>query len=391
MTPLIWIVTALWGTALVQSATDPPVQLEVAVRSYHADGSPRAYALGTPNESAPSYVWVDMTACSVGSGIFRSSSPSAITWQYVGRIVEHRGSQYAIEISVRRMDKTASEASPRSLTLSLGEPVVLDEVSAQSRCGMGSAQLEVSVANPIEGRFGAGGRGRSASGVRGLTGAGGGGGTSAGGGAGSAGGNSFGGSGGGTGAGVTGVGATGGQARSGVMSAAALARTAAIGDTAVIDFSGNGVGGTANGGPVRTLLRPLPAASYDVEVWLVHTTADGPPATWQLSGHLDSLGQVMGFSPVAVQTTQGVATVSVAAMLRPMITADGLTVLRATIARVLSSGEGFGVSDKVIPMPSPADVVSFEMPSHARSSDPIVQFSLRVRITPGRTPDNRRR
>jgi hypothetical protein len=130
----------------------------------------------------------------------------------------------------------------------------------------------------------------------------------------------------------------------------------------------------------------MPAASYDVELWLVHTPAEGPPETWHIAGHLDPLGQVTEFSPVAVQTTHGIGTVSVAAMIRPMMTTEGLTVLRATIARVLSSGEGFGVTDKVIPMPGPADVVSFEMPSHESSSDPIVQFSLRVRVTPGRIP-----
>ena len=103
-------------------------------------------------------------------------------------------------------------------------------------------------------------------------------------------------------------------------------------------------------------MRPIPAASYDVELWLVHTTTEGPQDTWHLSGHLDPLGQVIEFPPVAVavDTTPGIATVSVAAMLRPMITADGLTVLRATIARVLSGGAGFGLTDKVIPMPGPA-------------------------------------
>jgi hypothetical protein len=350
-----------------------------------------------------------MTACMVGVGIAPNSPPlrpAAIVWQYTGHIVEHTGSTYVVEVSVRRMDGTAGEASPKLMSLNLGEPIVLDEVPAQSGCRLGSARLEARVVLPGAPRLprGGGGGGASASGfgtarsaaggggrgVGGVGGAGGGGGVSATSRpSGSAGGGGVGAGGGGAGAGGLRVSASGGGG-GGATTAAALVRTAAVGDTAVVDLGGSGTS-LAGAGSVRTQLRPIPAASYDVELWLVHTTTEGPQDTWHLSGHLDPLGQVIEFPPVAVDTTPGIATVSVAAMLRPMITADGLTVLRATIARVLSGGAGFGLTDKVIPMPGPADVVSFEMPSHGFSSDPIVQFSLRVRVTPGRTPDDRQR
>jgi hypothetical protein len=397
MVPPLVIATALLSTAPQQSTTDPPVRLEITLRGYRVDGSLDSTAEGTMADKVPSRTWVDLTTCATGVGIDpRSGSlpPSAIVWQYTGRIVEHMGSVYVVEISVHRMDATASEASPRTMTLNLGVPVVLDDVSGQSACGMRSARLEVSVASALEMRVGAGGGGRSASGVgMGRAGAGGGGGNIGSGAAtgGATGGvSNLGGRGGaGTlGGGGIGVAATSGRNGVGVTNAAALVRTAAAGDSAVIDFSGTGAS-TPSAGSVRTLLRSMPAASYDVEVWLVHTPPDGPPETRHISGHLDPLGQVIEFSPEAVQTTHGIGTVNVAAMFRPMITADGLIVLRATIARVLSGGEGFGVTDKVIPMPGPTDVVSFEMPSHGPSSDPIVQFSLRVRITPGRMPEDR--
>jgi hypothetical protein len=389
MVSLLLVATALVSTAQPQSTVDPPVQLEITLRGYRTDGSLSGSTESTMAEKVPNRTWIDLTSCSTGVGINPHSSslpPSAMVWQYSGRIVEHTGSEYVVEISVHRVDATVSDASPRTMTLHLGVPVVLDAVSGQGECGIRSARLEVSVASALEMRVGAGGGARSASGVgmdRASAGAGGSGATAGGGG----GVSNLGGRGsaGTAGGGGIGYGATNGRNGVGVMTAAALVRTAAAGDSAVVDLSGNGAS-TGSAGSVRTLLRPIPAASYDVELWLIHTAADGPPETWHIAGHLDPLGQVSEFSPVAVQTTHGIGTVSVAAMIRPMMTAEGLTVLLATIARVLSSGEGSGVTDKVIPMPGPADVVSFEMPSRGTSSDPIVQFSLRVRVTPGRMP-----
>jgi hypothetical protein len=393
MTPLIWIAAALLSTPPQQSTADPPVQLEITLRTYRADGSSAGSAEGSMARGVSNRTWVDFATCATGVGVnprLGQLPASAIVWQYTGRIVEHTGNEYVVEVAVRRIDSAAIEPSPRSMTLKLGDPVVLDEVAAQSGCGVRSARLDVSVARAIDARVGVGGGGRSASGV----------GTSRAGAGGSGRAAGTGGGGGDVsnlgrrdvastsgGGGIFGLAATNSRNGVGVTTAAALVRTAAASDSAVVDLTGTGVS-AASAGSVRTLLRSIPAASYDVEVWLVHTTAAGPQDTWHLSGHLDPLGQVIEFPPVAADTTLGIATVSVAAMLRPMITADGLTVLRATIARVLSIGQGFGVSDKVIPMPGPADVVSFEMPSHAGSSDPIVQFSLRVRITPGRTGEH---
>jgi len=393
MVPLLLVATALLSTVQQQSTVDAPVQLEITLRGYRMDGSLSDSAEGTMAEKVPNRTWVDLTTCSTGVGINPNSSslpPSAMVWQYSGRIVEHTGSEYVVEISVHRMDATASETSPRTMTLNLGVPVVLDEVSGQGDCGIRSARLEVIVASALAMRVGAGGGARSASGVgMGRAGAGGGGSGAATGGGGGGVSNLGGrGSAGTARGGSIGVAATNGRDGVGVTTAAALVRTAAAGDSAVVDLSGNGAS-TGSAGSVRTQLRPIPAASYDVELWLVHTAADGPQEILHIAGHLDPLGQVTEFSPVVVQTTHGIGTVSVAAMIRPMITAEGLTVLRATIARVLSGGEGFGVTDKVIPMPGPADVVSFEIPSHGTSSDPVVRFSLRVRITPGRTPGDR--
>ena len=384
---LSWIATALLATTPQQSAAEPPAQLEITLRTYRVDGSLGSSAEGTIAEKAPNRTWVDLTTCATGVGIDPRSGflpPSAIVWQSTGRIVEHTGREYVVEISVRRMDATASESAPKTMTLNLGVPVVLDEVSGQGGCGVRSARLEVSVASALETRVGAGGGGRSASGAgRGRAGASDG--SSVGSGAVAGGG--------GTSVSVLSTAAGPGGSAGGAGSVSTLGRpgSALIGrfiyipphvDNVLIDRT---VGSSSSH---RVNLNALGTAAYDAEVWLIQRRQGVEIETLKQTGHVNAEGLVREFPAVIVPSSGGPLNVVVAINLRPMVTADGLMVLRFAFARVVDQGRGLGFSTKTLPMPAADDVLAFELPGMWTRLDEGVEdlLSIQVRITPVKGP-----
>lgn len=387
MTPFsYWIATALLAATLPQATPDPRPQLQIGVRTYPADGSLGGWTLGTMDESVPGRTWVDLAACAFGGGDPNAPPlrPSAIVWQYTGHIVEHTESAYIVEVAVRRMDGTAAEASPKALSLNLGEPVVLDEVPAQSGCRMGSARLEVRVVlagAPRPKGAGDRGRGLSASSV----------GTGGAGGRGREGANATSvGSGAGVGAslggGASGAGAGGIRAIGSPDAAALIARLLRIPDRVDNTTVDSADRASAQG---RVNLQALPAASYDAELWLIQQRQGVVVQTLEQIGHIDADGLVREFPAVVVPSTQGPLSVVVAINLRPMLTTEGLKVLRVALMRMADRGlHSIGFSNKTLPMPGADDVVAFELPEGWAGQDlgAMDSLSIRIRITPVKAP-----
>jgi hypothetical protein len=408
MTVTLWI--AMWmlaaGLPQVAAPIPPPTaapELEVAVRGYAADGSLAGSASSAGGTDASQESWFDPTHCTFGGGTGSGRpqlSQAAVIWQVTGHIVRQDGAEFVVAVEWHKtIGGVESVPSSRTLMLSLGDRAPIDEAPSRvASCRITSARLEVSMITPPV----RAGVGRGVAGARGHgvgAGAGGGMGSGAVGGAAVAGGSGTGagaGGSGGTGVGAgaaTGVGSgTGAGATAGVTtdrvtsrsltSTRMIAETQGRGTRAMLETSGASGAGAVM--PVSVQLQPIPAASYDADVWLVHKPPAGGEETVHVAGHLSPGGQVFEFPSVAVSTARGVVMVEIASYLRPMTTADGMVVLRATIVRQLSgAGDSLGWTNKAIPLPGPTDVVSFETPEGAGSADAVAghQFSLRVKVT----------
>src|SRR5262249_25053258 len=117
-------------------------------------------------------LWTDSGFCGVGGGNDASSGPDRIRWQYTGRIVQHTGSTYTVEIEWQR-DGGSYASVPKTtqqFVLQIGAPQVLDTLTPPSAnaCGVTSVHVEAamipfsqfySVGPKWPGGFG-GGRGR---------------------------------------------------------------------------------------------------------------------------------------------------------------------------------------------------------------------------------------
>jgi hypothetical protein len=144
-----------------------------------------------------------------------------------------------------------------------------------------------------------------------------------------------------------------------------------------------GGGGTGSGGagsrPQEILDLQAPV-THQAELWLVHTRPDGSEAVQRQALGFGRAWQQFDFPSVGV-TVDGVRfDVRVRGALRVI---DGpqvdVSLSRAMVREGSGAAGGGGRAAKAIPMPRPADVVSFEIPSgDARGH----RFSVRLRIGP---------
>ncbi len=392
MTPMLWLAMWLAGGA-AQATIDPAMRIEVSASSYRADGTRDMevrYRADSPRdmETRGDVLWIDPVNCAGGTS--RMSSPTAVSWEVSGRIVEQNGDAFVIEVNVHRSDR--EPMPPRTISARIGERVLLDELLGAPKSCWTVVHLEASVVRSLGVRSGVasgapGGVAVVGSGTA-PRGGGGGGGVASGVSAGPRGGVS-GGGGGGAAVGASGSGRGGAtlgisNRPGGGMSAAMFAAAMGMGESGRV--MKNGVPITDHSVPMH----PIDDASYDVEVWLVHRIPQGQDETLKQTGHIGRDGRVFEFAAMHVSTDRGVVDVSVAGMLRPMTLDDGSLVLRASIARVLSgAGNSTGSSVTAIPMPGPADAVSFETPGVSPRfpvPDPMPghTFSIVVKIAHGK-------
>ena len=404
--------------ALLQQPTpSPDVALQFGLRVFQGERVMSSVTTGQ-NEAVSGSVWADSTLCGVGGGSNASSGPDRIRWQYSGRIVQRTSSSYTVEIDWQRDGGSFSSApkTTQQFVLPIGAPQVLDTLTPPSTnaCGVSSLRFEAAVvplstlSSVAYGGFGvggAGGRGRGVgTGSAGAAGGSGGGrGRGVGGSVGS--GSGFGG-GGGRGAIGTGVNGAGANANAGgtsgpspilygsSMTALEFARLMGHAPGTIGTWarsSGFGGAGGVGAGPTwtpRDDLRPIPNASYDAELWLVHTPPSGTEEAQHLTLHFGPDGEAAAFPGLTISTPSGAWTVNVAVNLQAMTDRSGATVLRVTIARqVVGPGTTMGGTSKIIPLPASSETVSFEMPDLRGSTIQALddyRFAVRLKVTPGK-------
>jgi hypothetical protein len=134
------------------------------------------------------------------------------------------------------------------------------------------------------------------------------------------------------------------------------------------------------GSPVRPIDVTLPLGSVsggakplDADLWLVHARPSGGEEVLHQRVRLPVDGAAFAFTPVAFTTSRGEVSVDVAGSFQRLRGPGGLEQLVVQMSRIVTGASappsGFGgASAKLIPLPSPDDVVSFEMPApEARS------------------------
>ena len=153
-------------------------------------------------------------------------------------------------------------------------------------------------------------------------------------------------------------------------------------------WGGAGVGGKTGAAAGRW---------WDVDLWLVRKLS-GQPESSAHSRLRVTDGAAFAFVPVSLDSPQGPVVVQVTGSFRVQDAAGGpqllfttnrrVTVTSAQMPRDRAAGST-GTSTNTLAMPGPDDVVAFELPAvqlpNGGGTIPD-QFSVRVRIAPGSTP-----
>jgi hypothetical protein len=138
------------------------------------------------------------------------------------------------------------------------------------------------------------------------------------------------------------------------------------------------------------------ATTYLAEFWLVHTPPGGGEHVQRIAVTIDPYAPSVEFPPVPISTPQGERRVRVTVRLRVVPgggrgTATGgssvppeleFLVMRTIVAaNVTAFGTG-GTSTRRLPLPSPSDVLSFELPAPPGDADQLGghAFALRLRV-----------
>ena len=350
------LVLAGASLARSQEQSSEPV-LRIGVHSQQQDGRFAGFAGDAGIEPFQSYVWANETLCMLSASDNEPATAPAVGWHFRGRVLKRTGDDFLVDIEwVRLWDKyTRLAEGPKGslqVTLRPSEPLTLDEITPRSAgCDVIGARLEAAILPQPRSRFiaggGGGGRGGAVAGSAG-------GGTAA------------------SGAGTAGVGAgsggrTGGGAGSGVGG-----RGGRLG--------GSGAGGSGS---------QVPSRQFGAELWLVHQLPSGTEEVQRLTVVFGRTDAEFVFPPVDVTNDGDKATVNVKGQLRIVGTGAPeklLVVLDRTIKKDRTFGGG---SAKVIDLPAPDDVVSFELPLLPTENDLSLRavlaghsLSVRLRVTP---------
>ncbi len=314
--------------------------LEVAMHTYRSDDRRTANAgdsSASSDRTLQGYVWSNESLCSVAASGTQPRQAPAVGWRFSGRIVQRLGDEFFVEVDWQRvwdqsMRLVGGPSGVVQLTLRAGDRLELDRVApaTSGSCDVTSARLEVAVvprAMPL--------------------------------------GPSGGGTGGGGGAGGRHGGTGGGVASHHPKSPVA---------------SGSVVGGSASVAPAP----PAVVSDFEAEMWLLHRMPDGVEEVMRQSVTFGSTPRVFSFSPIRVGAGPNSVAISGTLLLLPVTGASRL--FRVAIERQIKTDgkpDVSGRSFRSMVLPSPADVISFELPS----SQGIAaldghQFSIRLRVKP---------
>jgi len=377
-----------------QDAAMAPV-VDVALRRYGAS-APAGGSAGTSGpEIASSYVWSDETLCTLGASSRELSFTPSVGWHVTARITQRTGDEFGVSVEWERIgSRVRQPAAPQTgggrFTMRLGDHVELDRIDAATPgpCQTGSLRLEASIkSGSVSQRFGV-----PPGSVTSVNGAGGGGGRAGGLATGSR----------------IGAGGQGGS-RGGVGSVRPVEPIMtppgqAVGPTVQSDDdlrlqmaaltellkaqAARGNVDTGSTSAIEEMRRLLARPRFDAEVWLVHLLPNGREEVQRQATRFASRASI-AFAPVSVSTAQGTVGVEVTAVLKmsPDPIARPLSV--GISRRIHGAGspplDNSGGSDRLLTLPRPDEVVSFELPPLVGSMRDLLAghaFSLRLRIAP---------
>ena len=323
------------------------LSVQVGLFAYRADGSTIASAT-TGGVLGPfeGNVFAN-SPCAVGSSSKEPPPGARNAWRISGQVIDLSSDSAIVQVDWQR-SKQSGEATARPtgsdrLTLQNGTPVILDSVwaDATASCDVVRITLEARLAPRPAGR------------------------------------------GGGVGFGLRpGSGASGG-ARAGSGSGSGSGAGSGSGGGALIDGP--------NAGRVNA------DAVYDVELWLVHQPGTGDERVVQAKPRFKGSWFQFTLSPLRIDTPRGVLSVEVSGALSVATGTAGEKELTFSTRRSVVLAQAGGNGDQVgkpevsgsretrMPMPSPTDVLSFEMPPlEIPGGGPALpdRVSLRVRIRP---------
>ena len=139
---------------------------------------------------------------------------------------------------------------------------------------------------------------------------------------------------------------------------------------------------------LKELSQMLDRPRFDAEVWLVHRQPNGTEDVQRQAGRFASRAS-FAFAPVTINTTRGAVSVDVTTVLQmsPETTAPPLSVRISRRIRGAGSPpvDNAGGSDRLLAIPKPGDVLSFELPPLVGPMKDLLAghaFSLRLHIAP---------
>jgi hypothetical protein len=323
-----------------QPTGDPVVQ--VGVFSYQPDGS-RAGAAFDTDPNLRSTVYLGSSFCQLGAGDNPAPDHATHAWRFSGKIVSKSADEAVVQLTWQRvLDQGQPATVPEGtvqLTLRNGDRVPLDTVMSQSQsaCAVTNAVFEARyMARPF-GIFKSG-PGQKPVDVTGTT-------------------ISFG---------------AGGRATTGSVSVR-----------------------NANGTKVRSneaARVPQPGRTFTVELWLVHSVPGKPDEVLHQTLRVSDDGTPFEFAPVTIETGNGSAVQVTGSVATPggdkliFIANRKVTIFARSGERPRDGAfDSQGTSRTIRQLPSPTDVLSFEMPPirvTANGSPIADQFAVRVRVTP---------
>jgi hypothetical protein len=339
-----WVLAAFAATVAPQTpavAPDAPPIIDIAVRLIRAGSGGSSIARSASRDGQPAYVYSGLGPCIVGAAADDPARENSSSWRANGRVRSVERGMAVADVEWQRIDYRGSgvTAGPRvrmTLTLPLGERVAVDALETPgSTCRTDALIFEIGVALDHGTRLSMSGEGRSVSAV------------------------------------AAGRGGGGGAARPPAADDEAAAQRRRL--------------GTEAAGVAEAVTRPMPPREYTVDLWLV-SDVPGPSTSGlaqRLSKPVGGTGGRFEFPPETLTAGGRAVVVDVSALVIP-IGGDRLVV---AITRLATPSDGSTpVSEgwlQAMPLPAPADVLSFEIPS-STGGDATAQsrtaYSLRLKI-----------
>jgi hypothetical protein len=325
-------------------AQDAPPVIDIALRQIRASSGGSSIARSMVRDSGQSFLYAGLGPCIIGASDSDRAQENSVTWRASGTVRSVERGIAVADVEWQRIEYRPAGivAGPRvrmTLTLPLGERVAVDFVDASgSTCRADGLIFEVGVAPDHGWRLAMSAEGRL-----------------------EAAGSSRAGGGGGGGRGVPDSPELIERRRQG----AEAARAATV------------------------VTRPMPPRQYSVDVWLVPgppgASSTAQPLAQRLSRVIGGTGGRFEFPPVQVAPVLrgGPHAIEISALVIP-VSGDALIV--AITRHVTSSDGGSPVSVgwlRAIPMPTPGDVPSFEIPApepDVPTVGPRQGLELRVKV-----------